>query len=154
MNTRPRRFRKPDIMFILTLIVVLGVVITTRLQAGELSPAAPLSNPIIGVVPAWMAATTRSAIVDVANLGSRTAAIITGTVSHTGVAAAPDLWSRDTGRSSASPAGLKLAFEFGLPAATQRALRDTQGFDDLSTGASPMAPPQGLMLFLSLRSRW
>ncbi|MDE2088413.1 MAG: hypothetical protein KGJ12_00165 [Gammaproteobacteria bacterium] len=154
MNARPRRFRKPDILFILTLIVVLGVVVTTRLQAGELSPAAAPSSPIMGVVPAWMAATTRSAIVDVANLGSRTAAIITDTVSHTGVAAAPDRWSRDTDRSSASPAGLKLALDFGLPAATQRALRDAQGFDDLSTGASPMAPPQGLTLFFSLSRRW
>ena len=154
MNARPRRFRKPDIMFILTLIVVLGVIITTRLQARELPSAATLSSPIMGVMPTWMAATTRSAIVDVANLGSRTAAIITDTVSHAGVAAAPDRWSQDTDRASASPAGLKLAFKFGLPTATQRALRDAQGFDDLSTGASPMAPPQGLTLFFSLSRRW
>ena len=141
-------------MFILTLIVVLGVIITTRLQAGELPSVVPPSSPFIGVVPAWMAATTYSAITDVANLGSRTAAIITDTVSHAGVATAPDRESRDTDRSPAPPAGLKLAFKFGLPAATQRALRDTQGFDDLSTGASPMAPPQGLTLFFSLSRQW
>lgn len=153
MNMRSHRFRKPDIMIVLTLLVVLGVIITTRLQAAELSSVAMPSSPFIGVVP-WVTATTRSAITDFANFGSQASAIITGRVSKSSAVSAADRLSGVGDPPSAPATGLKLAVDFSLPYATRSALRDAEGIDGPSLGASPMAPPQGLLLFLSLRSHW